>query len=78
MLFKKYINNVKSDLKEEWGYLKNDLMPALEGKKNLADAVAMPYLAIIMIVPAILSFILCLLRYYDLLEYFGNRNGRDT
>ena len=78
MLFKKYIENVRNDLKEEWGYLKNDLLLVLDGKKNLTGAVAMPYLAIIMIVPAILSFIICLIRYYDLLEYFGNRNGRDT
>lgn len=35
MLFKKYISDVRNDLKEEWGYLKNDLLPALESKKIL-------------------------------------------
>ncbi|HOX10777.1 MAG TPA: hypothetical protein P5323_02815 [Candidatus Moranbacteria bacterium] len=62
MLFKKYIENVRNDLKEEGGYLTHDLQSVWTGKKNVVVCIWGVLSSVILLAIYAISFIFCVIR----------------
>lgn len=62
MLFKKYINNVRADLKEEWKYLVYDLQSVWTGKKNIVVYIWGVLSSTILLAVYAISFVFCVMR----------------
>ena len=62
MLFKKYIENVRNDLKEEGEYFLYDMQSIWAGKKNIVVCI-LAVLSVAILIPIYaISFIFCVMR----------------
>lgn len=62
MLFKKYISDVKTDLKEELEYLTHDLQSVWTGKKNIVVYIWGVLSSTILLAVYAISFVFCVMR----------------